>query len=70
MTSKRIKGLPEIAQPKTKHEEIMLCIESTNDIVSKLLEHQEKVKGRRRIAMDLLEKFINYIEGEIGKQKE
>jgi len=26
-----------IAQPRTKHEEIMLCIESTNDIVSEII---------------------------------
>lgn len=30
--------------PKTPHEEIMLCIESTNDIVSKILEILEKPK--------------------------
>jgi len=30
-------------EPKTKHEEIMFCIESTNDIVSKILEIIEKL---------------------------
>jgi len=28
----------EEKRPKTKHEEIMFCIESTNDIVSEILE--------------------------------
>ena len=29
-------------EPKTPHEEVMFCIESTNDIVSKILEILEK----------------------------
>lgn len=28
----------DIKKPKTPHEEIMFCIESTNDIVSKILD--------------------------------
>jgi len=41
MTSKRVRDLTgKIAQPRTKHEEIMFCIESTNEIVSK---HSERL---------------------------
>jgi len=35
-------------EPKTKHEEIMFCINSTNDIVSKILEILEAADQRRK----------------------
>jgi len=41
MTSKKVKsgfGMDVQIAPKTPHEEIMFCIESTNDIVSDILE--------------------------------
>ena len=43
MTSKKDKDFWDIKdkeEPKTPHEEIMFCIESTNDIVSKILNNQ------------------------------
>lgn len=32
-------------EPKTPHEEVMFVVESTNDIVSKILERQEEKKA-------------------------
>ena len=40
--------------PKTSHEEIMFCIESTNDIVSKILELMEQtISSRSRLLENL-----------------
>lgn len=46
--------------PKTKHEEIMNCIESTNDIVSKILEGLENQCDR----CPIMHKFKKYEKGQ------
>lgn len=49
-------------EPKTKHEEIMSYIESTNDIVSKLLERSDEAKERRKNATFIIDKFVEYLK--------
>ena len=50
MTSK---NEDEYKRLQTPHEEIMYCIESTNDIVSKILEILEKPKVREETLQEL-----------------
>jgi len=45
-------------EPKTKHEEIMFCIESTNDIVSKILEIMETTIASKGRLIDNLKDVI------------
>jgi len=54
-----------MTQPKTKHEEIMFCIESNNDMLSELMKNAEAAKERRKNATFIFDSFIKWV-----KQKE
>lgn len=48
----------EIKQPKTPHEEIMLVVESNNEMLSKMMEWAEKAKEAFDKAIELMKKDI------------